>query len=68
MVNVFKIFSQNTCYIFCILTTKYKLQCKQSCTTTTRPGHCSHNVKRSTKYVTAQNAFRKWILFREAEK
>ena len=38
MVNVFKIFcGQNTCSIFCVLATKYKIQYKQSCTTTTRP-------------------------------
>jgi len=27
----------------------------------------SHNVTRSTRYVTAQNAFWQWILFCEAE-
>jgi len=65
-----KYFSQNTCCIFRILTTKYRIQCMQSCTTTIRLVHCevtNHNVTRSTKYVTAQNAFRQWILFCEAE-
>jgi len=53
-----KYFGQNTrtCCIFCILTTKYKIQYKRSCTTTTRPVQ-SHNVTWSTKYDTAQNAF-----------
>jgi len=48
---------------------KYEMQYKQSCTTTTRPVQrkVSHNVTRSTKYVTAQNEYRQWILFREAE-
>jgi len=31
-----KYFGQNMCCIFCILTTKYKIQYKRSCTTTTR--------------------------------
>jgi len=46
-----KYFCQNTCCIFCILTTKYKIQYKQSCTTTTRHVQCkvtmSHDVQRT---------------------
>jgi len=42
-----KYFGQNAC---CILTTKYKIQYKQWCTTTTRPVQCKVTMSRHTKY------------------
>jgi len=50
MINVFKIlWPKYMLYIFCILRTKYKIQYKQSCTTTPRPLRCkvtmSHEVQ-----------------------
>jgi len=63
MVNVFKYFGQNTCRVFCILTTKYN----RNSHAVPLLGLCNARSQ-CTKYVTAQNAFRQWILFREAEK
>jgi len=45
-----KYFGQNTCCILCILTTKYKIQYKQSCVTTTRTVQCKITMSCHTKY------------------
>jgi len=51
-----KYFGQNTCCIFCILTRKYKIQYKRSCTATTRPVQCkvtmSHEVQSTLLHKT----------------
>ena len=51
-----KYLGQNTCSVFCILTTKYKIQYKQSCSITTRPMKCkvimSHEVQSTLLHKT----------------